>query len=260
MTKRGAVVVASTDRTIPDMFQGKLEPNYYCRGWNSKRSKYCRSRAGQGTSHKGIGRCFLHGGQKIDGDARVKGARYSTVNAERIGALITSHLQDEDPLNVLPEIAAARALFQDFVERYEELTAALTAWHDTWDGRRIPIALSEKAALLALIDEHELLLKERDDPTDRQAEQLELARAAVAFLATEQAPKPRKIVDISDAVGHLDVISKMVARVEQARATNAISRPELLRVMTEMGRVVQAHVTDPDILNRIRDGWLTIRL
>lgn len=59
----GAVVVAS-DRVVPDTYVGKLEPNYYCRGWNAKRQKYCRQRAGQKTDHVGVGRCKHHGGTK----------------------------------------------------------------------------------------------------------------------------------------------------------------------------------------------------
>jgi hypothetical protein len=253
-------VLASDDRTLPAAHQGKIAPNYYCRAWNAKRGKYCGARAGHGTAHPGRGRCNMHGGQKRGGDARVKAARYSTINNERLSELIADHMEDADPLNMLPDVAAARAIFQDFIERYGPITDALIAWHDTWDGRFTPIGEPEKAALLGALEELEALLGDRESATEEQLAQLDLARAAVAFLSAPRAEKPRRILDISDAVGHLDVISKMVARIEQARATNAISRPELLRVMTEMGRVVQGFVTDQEILNRIRDGWLGIRL
>lgn len=259
MSGRRKMVRASTDTTIPTTYQGKLEPNHFCRGWNAKRQKYCRARAGWGTEHHGVGRCRHHGGRR-EGDPRVTTGRYRSIETPRIAELIAQHLEDADPLNTLPDLAAARALFQDFVERYDEATAALTAWYDTWEGKYLPIPEAGKLALLALLDEYEQLLTERDDPTEKQLADLALARSAVAFLATPQEPKPRRVLDLSDAVGHLDVISKMVHRVEQARATNAISRPELLRVMTEMGRVVQAHVSDTEVLNRIRDGWLSIRL
>jgi hypothetical protein len=252
-----SVAVVSADRTIPAEYAGKIEPNYYCRAWNTKRGKYCRSRAGHGTAHVGVGRCKVHGGHKKDGDARVTGARYSAVNSERLGELIAEHMADGDPLNMLPDIAAARAIFQDYIERHGPITAALLAWHDTWEGRYHPLGDTERKALVDAVDELEALLLE---PDDEQAAMLELARSAIAFLTTPQNPKPRRIMDISEAVGHLDVISKMVARVEQARSSNAISRPELLRVMTEMGRVVQAHVTDPTVLANIRDGWLSVRL
>jgi hypothetical protein len=48
----------------------------------------------------------------------------------------------------------------------------------------------------------------------------------------------------------------VVERIEKARSQNAISRPDLVRVMQEMGRVVERYVRDPETLERIRDGWL----
>jgi hypothetical protein len=49
---------------MPTSYVGKLASNYYCRGWNAKRRKYCTSRAGLGTQHAGVGRCKMHGGTK----------------------------------------------------------------------------------------------------------------------------------------------------------------------------------------------------
>jgi hypothetical protein len=56
----------------PGRFIGKLEPNYYCRGWNSKRVKYCRARAGHSTAHPQQGRCSKHGGIARGDDRRIK--------------------------------------------------------------------------------------------------------------------------------------------------------------------------------------------
>jgi hypothetical protein len=39
------------------------------------------------------------------------------------------HQSDPDPLNLLPELAAARALFEDFLSRYTAIRDALLAWH-----------------------------------------------------------------------------------------------------------------------------------
>jgi hypothetical protein len=65
-------------------------------------------------------------------------------------------------------------------------------------------------------------------------------------------------------------VSKIVERVERGRAGNAVSRPELMRLMGEMGRVVETLVRDPDpgqqpesaaaVKAKIRDGWLRIPL
>jgi hypothetical protein len=86
--------------------------------------------------HVGEGKCWMHGGVK-EGDARVKHYRYSSIRRERIAELIAEHQRDPDPLNILPEIAALRALFQEFVERYDENTEALLAWHASFALTRI---------------------------------------------------------------------------------------------------------------------------
>ena len=39
-----------------------------------------------------------------------------------------------------------------------------------------------------------------------------------------------------------------------------MSRQELIRIMQQMGRVVERHVNDEQALEKIRDGWLAIPL
>jgi hypothetical protein len=104
-------------RDVPTTFEGKLEPNYYCRAWNEKRQKYCRARAGAKTDHPGVGRCRQHDG---GGDAKLKHGRkrrYASVKSSRLRQLIAEHADDPNPLDLLPELAAARALFEEFLER-----------------------------------------------------------------------------------------------------------------------------------------------
>jgi hypothetical protein len=116
------------DRTLPIAFAGKLDPNYFCRGWNGKREKYCAARAGAGTDHPGRGRCRHHEGRGI-----VHG-RYSTVRNERVGELL-DHFQAQTPaeaLNPFPELALARALLYDWVDRFESFSEALLAWHESF--------------------------------------------------------------------------------------------------------------------------------
>lgn len=137
--------------------------------------------------------------------------RYSSVTRERIRDLITQHEADPDPLNILPELAAARALFQDFIERYDAFTEALLAWH-------------------------------------------------ASFSETDGPKKPRQVLDIGDAYRILSEVTKIAKRIEDVRNANAISRPELARMMHEMARVVERHVSDGPALERIRDGWLELRV
>lgn len=251
--------VATVDRFIPSVYEGKIDANYYCRGWNSKRNKYCRSRAGAGTDHTGSGRCKLHGGSKpvTHGQER----RDPNVQSTRIHELLTKHLENEDPLNVLRELALARALLEDWVARYETYVAALTAWYDTWEGKRIPISTDEKAALLEALGEYELLLSEMDDKaSDRQHSTLELAKSAVEFLATPQEPKPRQLLDVTDAMRHIDVISKVIYRVEQTRQSGAISLDQLKRFMFALERVIETRVRDADVMQQIKADLLGIRV
>jgi len=130
-----------------------------------------------------------------------------------LGDLIALHEADPDPLNILPELAAARALFQDFVQRYDTWAAALIAWHESFRSED-----------------------------------------------SERAPKPVQVLDLADAYRIVSEITRIVERIEKIRAANAISRPDLLRVMTEMGRVVEAYVTDETARQKIKEGWLAIKV
>ena len=121
---------------------------------------------------------------------------------------IAAYEADPDPLNTLPEIAATRALFEDYVNRYDEITEALLAW----------------------------------------------------YRSNGQEPKPGQILDISEAYRLLSEITKMVKRVQDARAANAVSIEQLNRIMSDMARGVERYVEDPDTLEKIKDYWLTIRL
>ena len=106
----------------------------------------------------------------------------------------------------MAELATARALFQDFTERYVESTDALILWSRSGD-----------------------------------------------------AAKPTQILDISTAHKMVSEITRIVERIEKVRASSAISRPELMRVLTEMSRVVSSLVNDPATLEKIKDAWLRIQ-
>lgn len=86
--------------------------------------------------------------------------------------------------------------------------------------------------------------------------ELALARA---FLETfVETNKHRRTLDVGPANMLIDTISKMVSRIETARAANAISRAELYRVIAAMGRVVDQYVPDPAVREQIVQGWNAI--
>lgn len=66
--------------------------------------------------------------------------------------------------------------------------------------------------------------------------------------------------DPTEALPLLEGLSRAVKRVRDSENAQAISRGDFLRVMTEMGRVVDLVVDDEDLRQRIRDGWMGIRL
>lgn len=93
----------------------------------TRSGRLCRLSSGHRTPHPGQGRCFLHGGL-----TPIRNGRYSVIKRDSLRDMISHYEADPDPLNVLPELAAARALFQDFVERYDTWAAALVAWHESF--------------------------------------------------------------------------------------------------------------------------------
>lgn len=113
---------------VPETFIGNpIPPNWFCRGWNSKRSKYCRARSGAGTDHPGQGRCRNHGGK-----TPIIHGRYSEVPR---GALAEIHDQleletDEEKMNILPEATMLRALAGTYVEQFEDFMHGIMRFNE----------------------------------------------------------------------------------------------------------------------------------
>jgi hypothetical protein len=252
-------------------------------GARTRGGGHCRKGSGWGTDHPGQGRCKLHGGA-----TPIKHGRYSSIQRPALRQLIEKHEADPDPLNVLPELAAARALFQDFIERYDTWREAVLAWHASYLESMRPVGSFMVQALQDVIDELEAHIgpvpdepevtvqpdiqphggwlkrnREEDGEDARIHSSVRIARKLIESIQTAPDIKPREILDISDAIRHVDVISKVIDRIEKARSANAISRPNLFKLMAEMGRVVEHFNSEPDAdvrLQKIRDAWLAIRL
>jgi hypothetical protein len=105
----------------------QLEPNFFCRGRNTKREKYCRARAGQGTEHLGQGRCKNHGGS-----TPIVHGRYSEVVRDSLGEHIDRlELESEkEKLDILPEATLMRGIVLEMSEKWERIIAALIAWNE----------------------------------------------------------------------------------------------------------------------------------
>lgn len=205
--------------------------------------------------------CRMHGAGSLakPGGRPPTHGRYSKLKQEELRSLIESHLRDPNPLDVFPELAAARALFQDFIERYDEHSEALIAWHQSYQAGQRPIDPKKAEALLSVLDDFEELRASEDDLTERQQKDLKLAREYIESMREPSASKPIQILDISDAYKILSEVTKIVERIEKVRAANAISRPDLARILAEMARVVSTYLEDELMLEKIKNGWLGIK-
>lgn len=77
----------------------------------------CELPAGWGTDHVGEGRCRKHGGNA--GRPIIHG-RYSLKHRASLQAKADEFLSDAAPSDLSSELALARALLQDYLERYNE--------------------------------------------------------------------------------------------------------------------------------------------
>ena len=227
-------------------------------GARSRRGSPCRNLAGLKTGHAGEGRCYLHGGL-----TPIKHGRYSGPEHERIRDLIGKHNLDPEPLNILPELAAARGLFEDYINRYTATTDALLAWHESYEVTRVPLPEDKVMAFEAIVTEWEIALREgKTEATDRQISDIQSGRAFVNLLRGKgvASTKPRQILDITDVYRLVSEITRIAEREWKRLDANAISRQDMQRVIEQMAKGVQKHITEPGALQAIRNEWLSIAI
>lgn len=249
-------------RDIPDVYTGTLDPNYYCRHWNAKRQKYCRARAGAGTEHPGQGRCRHAGGL-----TPIKHGLYSVITRPRVAELI-AHAERTGTTDTMPELHAARALFIEWIERYDERTQALVAWHASFTPAMRPIPEDLVHALETVVDELEALrgpadLTDGEEDLDEVSGAIRNARRLITVLQVVPEAKPREMPDLADGHRILDTVSKIIERREKLLLAKAVTAENFNRVMGAMGAVVKDAngELDPDArLERIRAGWDAIRI
>lgn len=175
----------------------------------------CRYPAGFKTDHPGEGRCWLHGGK-----TPIKHGRYSKIKRREIRDLVGKFLLDPEPLNMLDDLAAMRALFVDFVQRYGAWREALLAWHDSWKaGENGPTAAPKPREIMDVADAHRILAE-----VTKVVERIERIKAANAISRSDLAR----------------VVTEMARSVERY--------------------VIDPAFTPEERIRGIRDAWLSIRL
>lgn len=226
-------------------------------GAKTKAGKPCTQPSGWGTSHPGTGRCKLHGG---NAGRPVTHGRYSAVQRPRIKALLAEFEKDEDPLNLVPELHLLRSLILDFVERYDEQTEALIAWHASFN----PLFNEHFALWEARISNWRAAwLKFGEEFTAYRAE---VEQVQVFYrqgwpeppeLNIPSAPptppepsrfegKPRQVLDILSAGKFIANIATLTERIEKSRAEGTITLETLRQTLQQFGvEMAQAVMETP---------------
>ncbi len=217
---------------------------------NKRKGGTCTRPAGWGTNHVGQGRCKLHGGNNV-----IKHGRYSIIRRESLRDLAGHFEADPDPLNLLPDLAQCRALYTDFLNRYDSWSEALLAWHDSYKARDLPKRFAVFREALASKEVQRVLSGIQD-----------LERC----LDSPNEMRPTQVLDVADAYRILSEVTKIATRIEQNRASNAIARKDFFRILTEMGRSVEGVLRGlekavgeekvDEALQKIRDQWASIKL
>lgn len=209
----------------------KRDPDYYCLGrgkWHDNsphagKYKYCYARAGAGTNHTGYGRCQHHGGANPAVENRYEALLNPSIS-EKIGKF----LNDPNPLDLKAELAAARAIFEDTVERHGEFTEALLAWHASFDPKRRGLHDKPLYHFDAFRNAYKSLAHDRlHEATDEELhEALEaglkkaqedwrdsMIAADKEWALDLKVEKPMKTVDISHAARVLKIVSDLVTAI-----------------------------------------------
>lgn len=211
--------------------------------------KPCQRPAGWGTDHPGQGRCKLHGGK-----SPIKHGRYSKITRPRLRELLDQYENDPAPLDLLPEVKLLRALLTDFVERYDAITEATLAWHNSWGDKYREAVEAWREKMLRRLETgwQDLESDDLPDPPD-----------PLTFMT-----KPRQMLDITAAASLVDKVGSMTDRIERQQREGSITLATLDRVLEQLGvEVVHAlseEVTDAAtrtaVLSNIERRWASIRL
>lgn len=213
----------------------------------------CKQPLGKRTDHPGQGRCWLHGGA-----TPIIHGLYSKIKRERFADLFKEQLANKAPLDLLPEVHLLRAVVIDFLERYDEMTEAILAWHASFDLKHhTPPHFID--AILWLVGELEVFIAEREELTKDQLEQVANVRKLAAVLEVgDSYGKPRKIIDISQVAQLIDKVGAMVERIQTRGDAQFMTREEFRIFTGQMATVVLANLEDKEARMRIRAGWNAI--
>lgn len=210
---------------------------------------YCRQPAGKRTEHLGEGRCWLHGGSP-----RITHGKYSRLKRTDLADAIAE--QEENPAiyDTTGEIAGLRAIIIDYINRYDDITQMLEHWHLSFHASMpSPLLLDNLDELLSQFTNMVGADIIKTHPQYKIVREWYNTNLKVA-------PKPTKLVDIGEVYKMLGEVTKMVERVGKLNSSNAVSRRDFVRIMTEIGNIIDQSVVDEPTKAKIRGRIGTLRL
>lgn len=228
-----------------------------CGAKYAKRKGVCQNPAGKGTDHPGEGRCKFHGGATQVKGTRHEVGRYSDLKARpRLRELIDKFATDETPGDLSHEITLLRALLQDYVERYDDMSSALLAWHASYSTEFEEAVKLWRARVAEYVEETESAGAEPDRPFPEPPQPGDYQR------------KPRQIIDMIAVTGLIDKVGGMSDRIEKRKREGMITLALLDNVLERMGmEVVYAakevgidDITRTALLSVIERRWSTVRV
>jgi hypothetical protein len=225
-----------------------------CGRWASVGKKVCSSH-GAGTKKR-----VEDGTRQMTGRPIVTGRYADKLRHPAIAALIEQFEQDPDPMNLFSELAASRALFIDYVNRYESYTEALLAWHESWTA---PQALTEEDIETLRTT---IAIAEEDGASSDLIK--EVGKVMGKLTAVPIVQRPRQVLDVSDSYRILSETTKIAERIKKMEFIDAIAKRDLGRIMQEMAKVLVAvtgkyipeQATNAAFQEEVSNGWKEIRV
>jgi len=252
-------------------------------GAKNRYGEPCQHEAGWGTDHVGTGKCKLHGGNAgRPVEHGLYSARYASLKETRIKELYEGFQSDDEPLNLLPEANLLRALIIDYIERYEEYTDALIAWHSSF-GVDFQTKYGHWQIRLSKWQEEWVSWSEGWQEYQKQVEAAQgFYRQgwpeppdvpAMPFPPSPPSPedfenKPRKVADILQVGNFIDKIGGLVERIQKQKQEGVITMVAFRAALQDMGaEVVKAAeetvVSEHEraaLLASVESRWNSVRL
>lgn len=196
----------------------EYDESVHC-GAQTRSNGPCKKVKGDGTVHPGEGRCKLHGGlQKNDGRL-IGGGRYSTVRQNtRLHAILSDHRKyGPDTTKLDDELAIARGILAEALERHDEFERMLVDWHESYTGK-----------FRAEFNELQRLLQ------SREPQEIAASIKRLREIMLSMPPKPTKVPDKADLVKVINAIGGLVEKIHNMSSSHQVPLTVIFQLQRDM--------------------------